>query len=223
MQTPKWKTILDNIQEKDYYKNIKQFIAKERLTKTVFPQDEKILRAFHLTPYDKVKVVILGQDPYHNGHAHGLSFSSLSTITPESLKNIFAEANADYFDGQGIFLKNNLTQWATQGVLLLNAVLTVEKGKPGSHADIGWQEFTVDIIKSINEKNDQVVYMLWGNYAKQYSRYIDNPRHLVLTAAHPSPYSADKGFFGCKHFTKCNSHLTQRQNGSKIGINWGTF
>lgn len=218
-----WSQLLTDEKQKEYFQALKAFITQERLVKTVYPSDDDIFRAFHLTPYNEVRVVILGQDPYHNGASHGLAFSTKNRVTPESLKNIFQEVEEDYFNGQGMFLTNDLSQWARQGVLLLNAVLTVEKGKPGSHADKGWERFTVEVITRLNEINKDLVYMLWGSYARRYAKYISNPKHLILTAPHPSPLSADKGFFGCKHFSRCNEHLIQNQNGSKIGINWGIF
>lgn len=217
-----WNSLIEQESKKQYFKNLQNFVETERVKTTIYPDMKDLFKAFRLTPFDKVKVVILGQDPYYNGSADGLAFSTRSRVTPASLQNIIKEADKDYFNNQGIFATNNLSQWAEQGVLLINTVFTVEQGKPGSHKEKGWETFTTAVLQALNEKNDNIAYLLWGNWAKSFGHLIDNPRHLVLTASHPSPKSAE-GFFGCKHFSRANQHLTERQNGSKIGINWGLF
>lgn len=174
---------------------------------TIFPERDNIFASMRYTPLNKVKVVVIGQDPYHGvGEAHGLSFSVLPGVkTPPSLQNIYKELHTDL----GLKIPNNgyLKKWADQGVLLLNAVLTVEKDKPASHSKLGWQTFTTEVIKLINTKEQPVVFLLWGNNAKQKKQYITNPNHLILESVHPSPFSANNGFFGCKHFSKTNEFL----------------
>ncbi len=185
--------------------------------KTIFPAKENIFNALKLTDYNNVKVVIIGQDPYHGvGEAHGLSFSVLDGIKiPPSLQNIYKELEDDL----GIKPKStgNLTGWAKQGVLLLNAVLTVEKDKASSHKGMGWELFTDYIIKKLNTKDDPIVFILWGNFAKEKRKYITNPKHLVITSAHPSPFSAYNGFFGSKPFSKTNEFLIKNK---KEPIDW---
>ncbi|MCB0536665.1 MAG: uracil-DNA glycosylase [Bacteroidetes bacterium] len=204
--------------QSDYFNTISTFINNEKSKgKTIFPPREFILNAFKLTPLDNVKVVILGQDPYHNtGQAHGLSFSVPKNVkTPPSLQNIYKEIKADL--GYEIPNHGNLTNWAEQGVLLLNAVLTVNAHEPASHKKAGWETFTDNVIKYLSEHKTHVVFMLWGSFAQQKEYLIDHKKHLVLKAAHPSPFSAHRGFFGCKHFSKANDYL--KQNGLST-INW---
>lgn len=203
--------ILSEEREKEYFKDLTVFVNREYRTKTVFPPKDKIFNSLKLTPYENIKVVIIGQDPYHGeGEAHGLSFSVQKGIKiPPSLQNIFKELHDDL----GCFIPNNgcLEKWAKEGVLLLNSVLTVVKDCPGSHRGKGWEIFTDTIIKEINKKETPVVFMLWGSYAKEKEALITNPKHLVLKTVHPSPFSARNGFFGCKHFSKANEFL--RKNG----------
>jgi uracil-DNA glycosylase len=203
-----WKDALQNEFKKPYFANIVNFLKIERQAgKVIYPPGAFIFNAFNTTPFDNVKVVILGQDPYHNpGQAHGLSFSVPRNIAPPpSLVNIFKEICSDV--GIANPHHGNLEKWANQGVLLLNAALTVEANNPMSHSKIGWHEFTNDVIKTISDKKDHVVFMLWGAFAKSKQELIDRNKHLVLTAAHPSPLSAHNGFFGCRHFSKANQWL----------------
>lgn len=202
-----WKVALAPEFEKPYFGLLVSFLRQEKAAgATIFPPGSQIFRAFDLTPMDKVKVVILGQDPYHGpGQAHGLSFSVPHGVpAPPSLKNIFKEIETDL----GVEMSGcpNLEKWAEQGVLLLNAVLTVRSGEAASHSKIGWQEFTDAVIKCISDKCEGVVFMLWGNFARTKSALIDSTRHYVLEAAHPSPL-ARGAFFGCRHFSKANDYL----------------
>lgn len=212
----------DNILKDDFggenYQNLRRFLAEEYRTHTIYPDMHHIFSALKETAFEDVKVVIIGQDPYHNpGQAHGMCFSVMpGTDTPPSLVNVFKEIKSDL----GIANTNPyLIDWAKQGVLLLNAVLTVHAGQAGSHRGKGWEILTDSIIKKLNERNEPIVFMLWGAYARSKKGYITNPNHLVLECAHPSPLSAYNGFFGCKHFSKCNEFLTQ--NGLKP-IDWRT-
>lgn len=199
---------LEKEQEKKYLINIKNFIKKERLSKKIYPSDDLIYNAFNLCKYKNLKVVIIGQDPYHNeGQAHGLSFSVLyPNKLPPSLKNIYKEIEMEY-NVKITKNKGDLTNWALQGVLLLNTSLTVEHNKPSSHSKIGWINFTKNIIEKINNEKENIVFLLWGNHAKQFESIINKEKHLVLKSAHPSPFSAKKGFFGNNHFIKTNSYL----------------
>lgn len=202
-----WKMALAPEFEKPYFGSLVSFLRQEKASgATIFPPGSQIFRAFDLTPMDKVKVVILGQDPYHGpGQAHGLSFSVPHGVpAPPSLKNIFKEIETDL----GVQMSGypNLEKWANQGVLLLNAVLTVRCGEAASHSKIGWQEFTDAVIKCISDKCEGVVFMLWGNFARTKSALIDSSRHCILEAAHPSPL-ARGAFFGCRHFSKANEYL----------------
>ncbi len=216
----KWDVILQEEYRKDYFKNIVRFINMEYKEKEIFPPKNKILRALSLTDYDNVKVVILGQDPYHGvGEANGLAFAVSNGIKlPPSLVNIYKELYNDL----GIKPANvgNLECWAKEGVLLLNAVLTVEKDKAASHKNIGWENFTDAIIKKINEKDSPVVFILWGNFAKSKKQFITNTKHLVIESSHPSPFSANYGFLGSKPFSKTNSFL--RDNKIKE-IDWTVY
>ncbi len=206
-----WKSALDTEFRKPYFAEIVTFLKNEKLAgKVIFPPGKLIFNAFNTTPIAGVKVVILGQDPYHNpGQAHGLSFSVPHGVpAPPSLVNIFKEQRTDL----DIPIPNhgNLEKWAKQGVLMLNASLTVEINKPMSHSKIGWHLFTDAVIKAISDQKDGVVFMLWGSFAKSKQELIDKNKHLILTAAHPSPLSAHNGFMGCKHFSKANEWLIQK-------------
>ena len=212
----------DNVLKDDFggenYQNLRRFLAEEYRTHTIYPDMHHIFSALKETAFEDVKVVIIGQDPYHNpGQAHGMCFSVMpGTDTPPSLVNVFKEIKSDL----GIANTNPyLIDWAKQGVLLLNAVLTVRAGQAGSHRGKGWEILTDSIIKKLNERNEPIVFMLWGAYARSKKGYVTNHNHLVLECAHPSPLSAYNGFFGCKHFSKCNEFLTQ--NGLKP-IDWRT-
>ena len=212
-----FKDIIEEESQKDYYKKLHEFVYKAYEEHTIFPDKKNIFAALKYTPYENVKVVILGQDPYHGlGEAHGMAFSVCPGIKiPPSLQNIYKELHEEL----GCYIPNNgyLMKWARQGVLLLNSVLTVQKDLPASHRGIGWEAFTDKIIEEVNKKEDPVVFMLWGNFAKSKASLITNPKHLVLTAAHPSPFSARYGFFGCNHFKKANEFL--KENG-KTPIDW---
>ena len=202
---------------KPYYKKLYEFIVKEYNTAVVYPPKDDLLNAFNYTPLSRVKVVILGQDPYHEpGQAHGLSFSVLpGQDAPPSLVNIYNELHDDL----GCYIPNNgyLKKWADQGVLLLNTVLTVRAHAANSHKGRGWEEFTDAAIRAVNKQDRPIVYLLWGRPAQMKADMIDNPRHLVLKAPHPSPLSAYRGFFGCKHFSSCNEFL--KKNGEEP-IDW---
>lgn len=197
---------------KPYFKNLKNFLLQEYATRTVYPPKSLILNAFDQTPYDKVKVVILGQDPYYNpGQAMGMSFSvNKGVAVPKSLQNMFKEI-ADDIGRPSVIEGGDLTPWARQGVLLLNTVLTVVARQPNSHKGMGWETFTDAVINKLNSRNTPTVFLLWGRNALDKRALITNPTHLVLTAAHPSPLSAFNGFFGCRHFSKTNEFL--RKNG----------
>lgn len=201
-----WDEVLKEEYEKNYFKNIAMFINKEYKEKIVYPPKRDILRALKLTDYNDVKVVILGQDPYHGeNEANGLSFSVNEGIKlPPSLKNIYKEL----YDDLGITkTTGDLTSWANQGVLLLNSVLTVLKDTPTSHSKIGWQEYTDAIIKKLNEREKPIVFILWGNYARSKKNLITNKRHYIIESPHPSPFSANSGFFGSRPFSKTNEFL----------------
>jgi uracil-DNA glycosylase len=204
-----WKEVLEEEFKKDYFKNLVEYLHKEKESgQVIYPPGSLIFNAFNLTPFSKVKVVILGQDPYHNpGQAHGLSFSvPEGVIAPPSLKNIYKEIEADL----GISLQGkggNLEGWARQGVFMLNAILTVRAGVAASHSRIGWEKFTDAVIQTLSDKKTGVVFMLWGNFARSKKALIDSTKHTVLEAAHPSPL-AGGAFFGCRHFSKCNQVLT---------------
>jgi uracil-DNA glycosylase len=207
-----WKQALKNEFTKPYFQQIVTFLKTERAAgKTIYPPGNLIFNAFEQTPFDKVRVVILGQDPYHGaGQAHGLSFSVPSNVAPPpSLINIFKEIQAD--TGTTMPARfGNLIQWAQQGVLLLNAALTVRANEPASHAKIGWMEFTDAVIQKISDEKQGVVFLLWGRFAQDKQVLIDATKHYVLKAAHPSPFSADKGFFGCRHFSTTNNYLVKQ-------------
>ncbi|MBS1667537.1 MAG: uracil-DNA glycosylase [Bacteroidetes bacterium] len=205
-----WKEVLNEEFGKPYFLQIVQFLKDEKAAgKTIYPPGSLIFNAFNTTPFDKVKVVIIGQDPYHGpGQAHGLSFSVPNGVAPPpSLVNIFKELKTDL--GMPIPSHGNLTHWAEQGVLLLNASLTVRANEPMSHSKIGWAQFTDAAIKKISEKKSHVVFLLWGKFAQEKQLLIDGIKHLLLKAAHPSPFSVERGFYGCKHFSKTNEYLEQ--------------
>ena len=202
-----WKDLLEDEFNKEYYQTLRNFLTNEYKTKTIYPDKYDIFNALHFTSYKDIKVVILGQDPYHGpGQAHGLSFSVNPGIKiPPSLLNIYKELNSDL----GCYIPNNgyLKKWADQGVLLLNTSLTVRAGEANSHKSIGWEIFTDKIISLVNEKEDPVVFLLWGNNAIKKKNLITNKRHLILTSVHPSPLSASRGFLGSKPFSKINNFL----------------
>jgi uracil-DNA glycosylase len=223
MATPKitlpggWASALGGELEKPYFHNLMEFVKGEREKHKVFPPEGEVFSAFELTPYPEVKVMILGQDPYPTeGDAHGLCFSVKPGVKPpKSLANIFRELHDDV--GFRIPNNGNLVPWARQGVLLLNAVLTVREAAPNSHAGKGWETFTDAVIRAVSDKTDPVVFMLWGKYAQKKESLIDAKRHVVLKGVHPSPLSAKMGFFGSKPFSKINAELTSR---GKPAIDW---
>ena len=212
-----WDKILEDEFKKEYFIKLINDVRKEYKTKTIFPRKDQVFNAFRYTPYKNVKVVILGQDPYHGvGEAEGLSFSvPLDIRKPPSLVNIFKELHDDL--GCSIPNHGSLHSWAREGVLLLNAVLTVVKDHAASHQGLGWETFTDNVIKLINEKNEPVVFILWGRYARSKKKLITNPKHLIIESAHPSPLSAYNGFFGSRPFSKTNKYLESQ--GIKP-INW---
>lgn len=205
-----WADALSEEFTKEYYVNLYKFLKQEYTTQRIFPPADDIFNALHLTPLSEVKVVILGQDPYHEEHqAHGLSFSVPpdvpASMIPPSLKNIYKELHDDL----GTYIPDNgyLEKWAKQGVLLLNAVLTVRAHKAASHQNMGWENFTDAIISRVNEQDRPICFMLWGGFARSKRKMLNNPKHLYLEAPHPSPLSVYRGFFGCRHFSKCNNFL----------------
>ena len=202
-----WLNVLGNEFSKPYFQDLKQFLIAEKQQYQVYPPGSQIFEAFNRTPFDKVKVVLLGQDPYHGqGQAHGLCFSVPAGVKPPpSLENIFKELSSDI----GIRLPNhgNLTKWADQGVLLLNATLTVRANMAGSHQNKGWEQFTDKAILALSEQREGIVFLLWGSYAQAKDKLIDESKHFILKAPHPSPLSVYRGFYGCKHFSKTNEIL----------------
>lgn len=204
-----WKQILSAEFEKDYFRQLTDFVRNEYRSTTVYPPGKLIFNAFNLCPFEQVKVVIIGQDPYHGpGQAHGLCFSVNDNVPfPPSLRNIFKEIQDDL--GIPIPESGNLTRWAKQGVLLLNATLTVRAHQAGSHQRRGWEEFTDAAIRALAEQREHLVFILWGAYAQKKGAFIDRSRHLVLTSVHPSPLSAHNGFFGNRHFSRANEYLQQ--------------
>jgi uracil-DNA glycosylase len=216
---PSWLEVLKDEFDKDYMIKLKQFLKQEKETgQVVYPKNGNIFNAFNTTHFDDVKVVILGQDPYHGAHqAHGLSFSVQKGIaTPRSLINIYKELQTD-MPGFKIPTHGNLEEWAKQGVLLLNATLTVRAGTPGSHQKKGWEEFTDEVIKTISDKKEGIVFILWGAFAQSKAVLIDEKKHFILRSAHPSPFSAERGFFGSKPFSKTNEILKKE---GKKPIDW---
>lgn len=213
-----WKEFIGEEASKPYYKHLKQYIDKEYENEVIYPIKDHVFNAFKFCPLDKVKIVILGQDPYHGqGQAHGLSFSVNKGISiPPSLRNIYRELQEDI--GFIPPMHGDLTEWAKQGVLLLNDVLTVQAGKAGSHQKLGWEQFTANVVSFLSEQKHGLVFMLWGNHAMKKGKNIDNEKHFVLESGHPSPMSANQGkWFGNKHFSKANTYLLN--NGEKP-INW---
>lgn len=214
---PSWLAQLSNEFNKPYMQQLKRFLTEQKAQrKIIYPKGKLIFNALNSTPFEQVKVVILGQDPYHGaGQAHGLCFSVPGNIPPPpSLLNIYREINND------LNIHNhsgNLSNWAKQGVLLLNSVLTVEHGKAASHQGQGWEQFTDSIIQTINDQLENIVFMLWGAYAQRKGELLSSNKHLILKAPHPSPLSAHRGFFGCRHFSSCNQYLVQQQ---KSPIDW---
>ncbi len=211
-----WYELLKDEFDKDYFKSLQEFLRNEYTKYQIFPSEDKIFNALNHVPLEKIKVVIIGQDPYHEpGQAQGLSFSVPSEIEiPPSLVNIFKEIEDDL----NITCKKdgNLERWANQGVLLLNTVLTVRRGQANSHKEHGWEELTRKIISIVGQRKEPLVFLLWGSYAQSYAQFIA-PQHLVLKAPHPSPLSAYRGFFGCKHFSKCNEFLIKN---NQAPIDW---
>jgi len=217
-----WLEVLGDEFKKDYMLKLKQFLIDEtQAGKTIYPKSSDIFNAFWITPFTEVKVVIIGQDPYHGpNQAHGLSFSVQKGVaTPPSLQNIYKELATD-IPGFTIQRSGELTHWAEQGVLLLNAILTVRLNEPASHAKIGWMDFTDAVIKKISDNKKGIIFLLWGNFAQQKQTLIDEDKHFLLKAAHPSPFSANRGFFGCKHFSKTNELLIQQ---GYSPIDWKLF
>jgi uracil-DNA glycosylase len=214
---PSWKSRLSNEFEKDYFIRLSEFVKEEYRLNTIYPPGSLIFNAFNLCPFDKVKAVIIGQDPYHGpGQAHGLCFSVREGIDfPPSLINIYKEIESDL--GYKTSGTGNLERWATQGVLLLNATLTVRAHIAASHQRKGWEEFTDSVINILNREKKNLVFFLWGAYAQKKGESIDRSKHLILESVHPSPLSASRGFFGNKHFSRCNDYLVK--NGIEP-INW---
>jgi len=202
-----WNNVLEKFFNKDYFKLLVEKVRNEYKFNTIYPKGDKIFNAFNLCPFDSLKVVIIGQDPYHGkGQANGLSFSVEKNIKiPPSLKNIFIELKNNYPEYE--YSNGDLTRWGNQGVLLLNSILTVRKSEPGSHTNIGWEKFTDFVIKNISSEKSNIVFLLWGKYAQSKSRLIDDNKHLILKSPHPSPFSAHKGFFKNFHFKKTNEYL----------------
>ncbi len=216
---PSWQTHLAKEFAAPYFSALTTFVKEEYRTATIYPHPKNIFRAFDLCPFEKVKVVILGQDPYHGEHqANGLAFAVEDTTRiPPSLQNIFKEIQTDLGGEAQPPKDGNLTHWAKQGVLLLNATLTVRAHAPGSHQAHGWEKFTDAVVRALSEEREHLVFMLWGKYAKAKGAHIDRRKHLVLEAAHPSPFSAHTGFFGCKHFSRANEYLVAH---NELPIRW---
>lgn len=215
---PQWKSVLQDEFSKDYMRNLKSFLQNEmKAKKQIFPRGSEYFAALNMTAFDKVKVVIVGQDPYHGpGQAHGLCFSVKQGVkTPPSLQNIFKELHADL--NLPIPAHGDLSLWAKQGVLLLNSVLTVENGKAAAHQGKGWEEFTDRIIAALNENRENIVYLLWGAYAQKKAHFVDRQKNLVLEGPHPSPLSAHRGFFGTRPFSQINNYLKSK---GKAEIDW---
>lgn len=213
----RWKSVLMDQFQSPYFRTLKEFLVEEKKKYTLYPPGRHIFNAFQRTPFDRVKVVILGQDPYHgNGQAHGLCFSVPQGIPkPPSLVNIFKELHSDL--GIPIPEHGNLEKWADQGVLLINATLTVRDSQAGSHQKRGWETFTNRVIEVVSQEKSGVVFLLWGRFAQAKESLIDNSKHLILKSAHPSPLSAYNGFFGCRHFSKTNDYLKKQE---ETGIDW---
>jgi len=215
--SPGWKKLIDQEAAKPYMKQLKKQLLNDYNTRTVYPNHKNILKALEIAPLEEIKVVILGQDPYHGpDQAHGLSFSVPNGIKmPPSLLNIFKELSADLNIPQPT--NTDLTPWANQGVLLLNTTLTVLRGNPMSHANLGWETFTDEILQYVNNKKESIVFILWGAHAQKKMKFIDQNKHFVIKSPHPSPLSAHRGFFGSKPFSKTNEHLVEK---NLQPINW---
>ncbi len=216
---PSWLKVLEKEFDQDYMKSLKAFLVEEKEKgHTIYPESANIFNAFRHTPFDKVKVVLLGQDPYHGpGQAHGLSFSVKKGVSvPPSLKNIYKELSTD-LEHFNIPSHGNLTEWADRGVLLLNATLTVRAKQPGSHQGKGWEIFTDNVISELSRRKKGIIFLLWGKYAQNKSVLIDESRHTIFKAPHPSPFSAYTGFFGCRHFSKTNTVLEQEGD---LPVDW---
>lgn len=202
-----WKDFIEKERNKNYFKNLEMFLAKERKEHTIYPKEENVFNAYALTPFSQTKVVIIGQDPYHGeNQAHGLCFSVLpNNKIPPSLRNIYKELHADCH----CKIPNHgyLRSWAKQGVLMINSVMTVRAGHANSHKKKGWEDFTTAVIKKLNQKSTATAFILWGNYAQKYEKYLNNPSHLIIKSYHPSPLSASRGFFGTKPFSRVNQYL----------------
>ncbi len=214
---PSWKVVLGDEFTKPYFGTLTDFVKSEYKSTSIFPQPKDIFKAFDLCPFNEVRVVILGQDPYHGkDQANGLCFAVCNGIRiPPSLVNIFKEIKSDL--GIEPLVDGDLSRWAKQGVLLLNSTLTVRAGQPGSHQGYGWEEFTDTVVRELSKNKEHIVFMLWGNYAKNKGASIDRTKHLVLESAHPSPFSAYSGFFGSRHFSKANKYL--KENGLRE-VDW---
>lgn len=204
-----WKNVLHDEFSKDYYRLLSDRVNDLYKNNQIYPPADKVFEAFSLCPFSTLKIVVLGQDPYHGqNQAHGLAFSVAETLRiPPSLKNIYKEIHSDL--GLPIPDRGNLDQWSKQGVLLLNSILTVEADQPGSHRHLGWEKFTDSVISAISKNKENVVFMLWGKFAESKKSLIDSSKHLILAAPHPSPFSAHTGFFGCRHFGKANQYLNK--------------
>lgn len=202
-----WNTILKDEFSKEYMINLLEFVESERQNYTIYPNEQDVFTAFNLTDYDEVKVVILGQDPYHQvNQAHGLAFSVQNNKLPPSLRNIYKQMENEGFAPNK---SGDLSYLATQGVLLFNSVFTVREGEPNSHKNRGWEKFSDIIIEKLNQRTTPIIFVLWGNYAQAKSKLIDTDTHIIITASHPSPLSASRGFFGCNNFTDINNHLVK--------------
>jgi|TARA_B100002003_G_scaffold109998_1_gene101853 uracil-DNA glycosylase len=218
VQLPKdWLTLLEDQFKEKYMVNLKSYLTKEMTTNTIFPEGNKIFNAFNNTTLNNIKVIILGQDPYHGiGQAMGLSFSVPKGVkVPPSLQNVYKELSQDV--GLPVPTHGDLTKWAKQGVLLLNSILTVRKNEPASHRVKGWEQFTDTVIHRLSKDKENLVFLLWGSFAQSKEELINLDKHLVLRTSHPSPFSADRGFFGCKHFSKTNQYLRSH---NKAEIEW---
>ena len=212
-----WRKIISTEFKKKYIQNLDDFLDKEQKKYNIFPKKTKIFYSLNMTPFEKIKVVIIGQDPYHgHGQAHGLAFSVTKGMTlPPTLKNIFKEINNDLYINN--YKNGDLTKWSKQGVLLLNSILTVRENKPSSHQNKGWERLTDNIISSISKNKKNIIFILWGKFAQKKKKLIDSSKHHILKSSHPSPLSAHISFFGCKHFSKCNKILKKLD---KSIINW---
>lgn len=224
-----WAKHLEAEMQKDYFTKLRAFVKEEQRTKDIYPANELIFNAFEQCPYWDLKVVILGKEPYSGyGMDHGLAYSTPGSTTPDGLFNVLKEVRKDIFarwenTNMVLHKTNNLTQWAKQGVLLLNTVLTVEKNKADSHKNKGWEEFTINTLKLINNHPSRVVYMLWGKTVGEYKQYIDTTRHLVLEASHPNSFTAAQGFWGCQHFKQADEFILKHYFNKRMPVSWQLF